>query len=357
VDYDNDGDLDLVAVRAVGLPTQFYRNDGHGVFTEATPEPIRSEVTHSYIAAWGDFDSDGDLDVIFGGYGSLQERFYINNGDGTFSLWTGEPARFEDDHSSVGTGAWEAWGDFDNDGYLDLFIAQCAQRNRLWRNLGNGNFEEILTGSPVDEPVTCSISGCWVDFDNDGFLDLFVAKLDEVNYLYKNNGNTNHWLEVKLSGTVSDRLAVGAKIFVTATVRGQAMRQLRVITASDSEQSLIAHFGLGDATKAQTVRIEWPSGIVQELGDVASEQIFTVVEHQDYAGPPPSFTQVAPAENGAVRVTIAEPLSGARYVLEASANLVNWTKLAARTSGGKTFPFTDTQAPKNGARFYRLVVP
>ena len=135
------------------------------------------------------------------------------------------------------------------------------------------------------------------------------------------------------------------------------MRQLRVITASDSEQSLIAHFGLGDATKAQTVRIEWPSGIVQELRNVASKQLLTVVEHQDYAIPAPSFTQVAPAENGAVRVTIAEPLSGARYVLEASANLVNWTKLAARTSGGTTFQFTDTQATKNGARFYRLVVP
>ena len=148
---------------------------------------------------------------------------------------------------------------------------------------------------------------------------------------------------MKLSGTVSDRLAVGAKMFVTATVRGRAMRQLRVITASDSEQSLIAHFGLGDATKAQTVRIEWPSGIVQELRDVASKQILTVVEHQHYAGQPPSFTQVAPAENGAVRVTMAEPSSGARYVLEASANLVNWTKLAAWTSGGTTFQFTDTQ--------------
>jgi hypothetical protein len=130
-----------------------------------------------------------------------------------------------------------------------------------------------------------------------------------------------------------------------------------VITASDSEQSLIAHFGLGDATKAQTVRIEWPSGIVQELRDVASKQILTVVEHQDYGGAPPSFTQVAPVENGAVRLTIAEPSSPARYVLEASVNLVNWTKLAARTSGGTIFQFTDTQAPKNGARFYRLVVP
>ena len=135
------------------------------------------------------------------------------------------------------------------------------------------------------------------------------------------------------------------------------MRQLRVITASDSEQSLIAHFGLGDATNVDLVRIEWPSGNVQELRDEACKQILTVVEHQDYAGPPPSFTQVTPAENGAVRVTIAEPASGARYVLEASANLVNWTKLAARTSGGTTFQFTDTQAPKNGARFYRMVVP
>ena len=75
----------------------------------------------------------------------------------------------------------------------------------------------------------------------------------------------------------------------------------------------MAHFGPGDATKADVVRIEWPSGIVQELRDVASKQILTVVEHQeDFAGQPPSFTGVAPAENGAVRVTIAKPSSGVR---------------------------------------------
>ena len=100
VDYDNDGDLDIVLVRYESRPTAFYRNDGSGNFTEATPEPIQSEVTYSLIAAWGDVDNDGDLDVIFGGWNGLSERFYLNNGDGTFTPWAGQPALFESSHRS-----------------------------------------------------------------------------------------------------------------------------------------------------------------------------------------------------------------------------------------------------------------
>src|SRR5881392_2199618 len=105
-------------------------------------------------------------------------------------------------------------------------------------------------------------------------------------FLYHNNGNTNKWLTIKLAGTVSNRSAIGAKVRVEATIRGKTMWQMRQIFGGDSqanEQPLDAHFGLGDATNVDLVRIEWPSGIVQTMTNVAAKHFLTVVEHQENA--------------------------------------------------------------------------
>ncbi len=351
VDYDNDGSLDLVPVRWTGpLPTQFYHNDGHGVFTEATPEPIRSDVNYSLGAAWADFDSDGDMDVIFGGWYSW-ENFYLNNGDGSFSPWTGQPEHLEFNDQHTGS---EAWGDFDNDGFLDVFAAVGWPNLRLWRNLGDGTFENVPCGSPVTDSPANFQSFCWVDFNNDGFLDLFVANRAGGNYLYTNNGNTNHWLEVRLRGMVSDRMAVGAKVFATATIRGTPLRQLRVITASFADQTLVAHFGLGDATNVDLLRIEWPIGVVQELTNVVANQILTVTEHQAAATNAPSLT-VSKSPDGALQLT-ATGQTNLRYAFEASTNLVQWTKIAVRTNLTGTVDYTPPPSP-SPQRFYRVQVP
>jgi enediyne biosynthesis protein E4 len=346
-DYDSDGALDLVVVRAQGRPIGFYRNDGHGGFAEATPEPIRSEITYGFSAAWADFDNDGDLDVIFGGWnarnpgGLDQDRFYINNGDGTFSPWTGQPSSFEGP-LPAGWMGWEAWGDFDNDGYLDLFSAGASAR--LWRNLGNGSFEEVCCESPVQDSVAAANSGCWVDFNNDGFLDLFVANYaGNPNYLYTNNGNSNHWLEVELQGTVSDRLAVGAKIFATTAIRGTAVRQLRTLTAYVQNQTLIAHFGLGDASAVDTLRIEWPSGTVQELTNVPANQILTITEP----------ARLVPESAGAFKIQCWINQS---FDVQASPDLATWSTVATVTNTTGTLVFHDTQDdPQTGGCFYRVV--
>ena len=119
---------------------------------------------------------------------------------------------------------------------------------------------------------------------------------------------------------------------------------------------LIAHFGLGDATKATTLRIEWPSGIVQELPNVAANQSLTVVESQGYTNTPPQIASAVKDASG-LRLAITEPAAGARYILEASSDLITWTKLQARTSAGGTCQFTDTHSADYAQRFYRLQVP
>ena len=233
--------------------------------------------------------------------------------------------------------------------------------NGLFHNNRDGTFTQILTGSPVYDRGR-RMAPSWTDYDNDGFLDLFIAVGDAVperNLLYRNNGNTNHWLKVKLDGRASNRSGIGAKVRAQATISGQTFWQMREISCENAyagQNGLLAHFGLGDATNVTTLRIEWPSGIVQELPNVAANQFLTVVESQGYPGAAPQFSGVTNDASGP-QLSFTEPAADARYILEASTDLVNWTKLMARTSTGVTTNYTDTRATNYTKRFYRLQVP
>jgi hypothetical protein len=249
---------------------------------------------------------------------------------------------------------------------LDLFFTglywnPTSTPNGLFHNNRDGTFTQILTGSPVWDGGR-RVTPSWIDYDNDGFLDLFIAVGDAVperNLLYRNNGNTNHWLNVKLDGRASNRSGIGAKVRAHATINGQTFWQMREISCENAfagQNGLLAHFGLGDATNVTTLRIEWPSGIVQELPNVAANQFLKVVESQGYIGPCPSFNG-AKRDSSGLQLSITEPTNTARYILEGSTNLVNWTKLMARTSAGATAQYTDTHATNYTKRFYRLVVP
>jgi len=204
----------------------------------------------------------------------------------------------------------------------------------------------VLTGNLVNESGSFNQSGCWVDFNQDGNLDFFVATLGgAADKLYMGNGNGNHWLEVKPKGTISNRMAVGARIFATANIRGKVIRQMRVITASDSDQTLIAHFGLGDATKVTTLRIEWPSGTVQEFANVATDQFLTLWELPTISA--------AVRGDGACELSItAEPNRG--WQIQASGDLRTWQTLTTLTSTTATLYFIDTAAAGMDRRFYRV---
>src|SRR5205807_8524022 len=116
--------------------------------------------------------------------------------------------------------------------------------------------------SVVSTEPSASFSAGWADYDNDGFPDLFVSNTKTYNNaLYHNNGNSNAWLTLKLEGRLSNRSAIGAKVRVKATIGGKAVWQLREISGGGglgSQNDLRAAFGLGDATNADIVRVEWP---------------------------------------------------------------------------------------------------
>jgi hypothetical protein len=287
-DYDNDGDLDLfVTSNYVNLNNYLYTNNGDGTFDKVTGQNIVSDGGESFGGSWGDYDNDGDLDLFVPNisYSTNGNNFlYNNNGDGIFTRIT-EGDIVTDGGYSFGS----AWGDYDNDGDLDLFVANYPYHGQsgdfLYENNADGTFTKV-TGESVVIDEGASYGAAWGDYDRDGDLDLFVAKFangNENNALYRNNGNSNHWMNIKCIGTFSNASAIGAKVRTKATINGHTTWQLREISAQTgycSQNSLNAHFGLSDATVIDSIKIEWPSGMIDILTNVDVNQFLTVREGQ-----------------------------------------------------------------------------
>ncbi|MEO8426498.1 MAG: FG-GAP-like repeat-containing protein [Verrucomicrobiota bacterium] len=284
-DYDNDGWLDLFVARGLNQDNSLYHNSGDGTFTKVTTGGIVVSGSHSTGCAWGDYDNDGYLDLYVPNRlqpGPLQPSFlFHNNGNGIFTRITSGSIV-----TDINDGNGCSWGDYNNDGYLDLFVANWrGQSDALYQNNGDGTFTRIMTGSPVT--AGGDGTGCgWSDFNNDGKLDLFVANSGgQNNFLYRNEGNNSSWITIRCVGTASNRSGIGARIKVDATIQGVLRSQLRQVSSGNGwdGQALNAHFGLGNASVIATLRVEWPSGVVQTLNNVAVNQTLTVTE---LAAPP-----------------------------------------------------------------------
>ena len=296
-DYDNDGDLDLYQCNSgFGWQNHLFRNDGGGTFTDVTTAPLAVTTVGPYAvsrgAAWGDYDNDGDLDLYVTTWaGSLWNRLFRNDGGGAFTDVTTSPL---DDN---GYGAGVAWGDYDNDGDLDIFVANGGtEGNKLFRNDG-GAFTDA-TVSPLDCPGNFCYGAAFADHDGDGDLDLYITD-DEYqnNKLFRNNiGSANHWLHIKLIGTVSNAAAIGARVKIT-TGAGIQIREVSGGSGYCSQNSLIVEFGLGSYTTVDQIEVTWPSGIVQTVGSTAADQKITITESDDVCDCEPGEVDETPPIN------------------------------------------------------------
>ena len=276
-DGDNDGNLDLY-VADYTTANGLYRNHGDGTFAKAGLNLGESAIA----AAWGDYDNDGDFDLYLVNHlGVSPNRLYRNEG-ATFAE-VGAAAGVAD----IGIGASAAWGDGDNDGDLDLYLVRENSPNLFYQNNGNGTFTETGVAQGVDDSGPGE-GAAWGDYDRDGDLDLYLVNRRGTNRLYRNNGNTNHWLALQLNGTASNRSAIGAQVLA---VTG-ALRQHRQVEGAGlrAQNSLPVELGFGGAALIDTLAIRWPSGALQVLTRVAPDQFLALAEPVPMAISPRSLS-------------------------------------------------------------------
>jgi hypothetical protein len=419
-DYDNDGDPDIYLANFG--PNQLYRNNGDGTFTDVTEEVGVGNPRWGSSCAFGDIENDGDLDLYVVNYvdfGINNNKFcgdynagvraychphvyngnpdvlYRNNGDGTFSDVSHEAGV----HTTAGKGLGVVFGDYNNDGWIDIYVANDSVPNFLYQNQGDGTFKDIAmwAGAAVngDGRPEAGMGTDMADYDGDGLVDLIATNLDmETNTLYRNidgsrfedvtfgsghaeaslrfvgfgatfvdydndgdldvivangnnddghdfkevaatagpgfrlvkvsrglaagdidndgdldllitnngqtpdllrndGGNQRHALLVRTVGTKSNRDGVGARLKLTAGRKTQ-MRHVKAGASYQSQSDLRVHFGLGEIARVDRLEVEWPSGMVDVLENIDTNQIITVVEGRGLTASQPLHAAKSP---------------------------------------------------------------
>ncbi len=193
-DYDNDGDLDLYVTNwgtATGVNTDnvLFRNNNDGTFSDvAAAANVLSSAFNSICAVWGDYDNDGDLDLYISNFfdqDQLYKNKLIEQGTAVFENVTGAAGI---NTVALGNESAAVWGDFDSDGYLDIYISKYYAENQLYRNNQNGGFTNVTSSAGVGD-IRDSEGANWIDYNNDGLTDLYVINREQDNKLYKNNGD------------------------------------------------------------------------------------------------------------------------------------------------------------------------
>lgn len=294
-DYDNDGLLDVLKLtRTASGKTTLYHNAGGGNLKAVIGSAFESVKGGQRTASWGDYNNDGFLDVFMGSQQvalpDQANRLFKNNGDGTFTEVVGA---ITEQTPTYGSG----WGDLDNDGDLDLLITADGG-NRIYINNGAAGFTRIVGKELFTNPNLGKLYGIsFSDIDNNGFLDFYNGGFSGQsipNFVYRNRAvasGARNWLKVQLTTNISNRSAIGARIRLVHDGKLQT-RVVQAHTSFGTQSSSVQHFGLGTSTTA-ALTIYWPSGNTQTLTVFNANT--TVVIPEDIT--PPTFSSFTPGNS------------------------------------------------------------
>ena len=289
-DFDGDGWIDIFVAND-STPNFLYHNNGNGTFSEigfesGTALDKNGNEQGCMGVTLGDYNHDGLLDLFITNFDDEHNVLYRNAGKGSFV-----DVSYESGVAMISL-PYVGWGtkffDFDNDGWLDLFVAnghaypqrdRYRQRKLLHRNNRDGTFSEVAaqSGSALMEE-RASRGTAFGDIDNDGDVDIVVNDLDSAPQVLRNDGgNKNNWIIVKTIGTKSNRNGIGAKVKVVAGDLTQ-LDEVRSGGSYISQNDFRLHFGLEKRTTVNLIQVRWPSGAVDTLNNVPVNKIVTVKE-------------------------------------------------------------------------------
>jgi hypothetical protein len=297
-DFDNDGWPDIYVAND-STSSALYRNNHDGTFKEIAIEAgaafsADGKPQAGMGVAIGDYDCDGNLDIVKTNFAGDTTSLYRNLGgeffeDVTFQAGLGRITRF------LGWGV--AFVDFDNDGWPDIVLSNghvypevgetlaesgYKQRKVVYQNLRNGKFREV--SEELGPGILEKVAGRGMavgDFDNDGDIDLLVNCINDVPQLLRCDSRLkNHWIKIKTVGTKSNRTGIGTRIYCTTEIESRPHRQMDEVRSGGSyisQSDLRVHFGLG-AAEIANIELHWPSGIVDKLPGMTVNRVITVVE-------------------------------------------------------------------------------
>jgi enediyne biosynthesis protein E4 len=295
LDFDDDGWPDIY-VACDSTPSILYRNNRDGTFTDvgvtagaAFNEDGREQAGMG--STIGDYNGDGRLDIFKTNFSDDTSTLYRNNGDGTF----------DDVTTAAGLGLYTkylGWGtmflDFDNDGWPDLLLvnghvypevdknnlgSNYEEPRILYHNNGNGTFADISAGAGPGISNRASSRGLAIgDLWNDGRISAVITNMNALPSLLVNQvRSSNHWIVIRTIGTRSNRDGIGARVSVTSGAR-TLVDEVRSGSSYNSSSDMRVHFGLGSATKVNSVQIRWPSGLVEHFDNLLADSIHTLKE-------------------------------------------------------------------------------
>ena len=284
-DYDNDGFVDVFVANDHMINYLYHNEAGQGFKDQGVMAGVAfnqvGEATISMAVDFADFNGDGliDLFVSDDGYCSL----YQNMGNGAFSELSYASG------IAIPSGQFVGWAscfiDYDNDADVDIFKINgelkhlYGQEDQLFEYVGNSQFEDVSTarGAYFQEELV-GRGACFGDYDNDGDIDMYIVNLDDKGVLLRNDqGNSSNWIQLSLEGTKSNRDGIGARVTLTS---GGVMQSTQKKSSSGylSQNDPRLHFGLGESNMVEEIKVIWPSGEVQVLENVQAGQVVKIVE-------------------------------------------------------------------------------
>ena len=269
-DINSDG-LPEIFIANARTPNELYLNNGNWDFSRISTDHLSTHVAYSYGASWFDFDQDEDLDLFVANF-DKENFLYENQGDGQFQI--AQDTIINGDRGGASKG--HAWGDYNNDGWIDLYIGNGTyapeMNNFLYLGTGKGTFRKNMDESILMHADT-SAGIASADFDRDGDLDLFVSNWgssDQKNRLYRNLTSGNNWISFRLRSTDANTYGIGAKVklFYTHNLKPTFQtRWMYPVTGYASQNDYEIHFGLAVVTHIDSVQVTWND----QSSDVYSE--------------------------------------------------------------------------------------